>query len=259
MLYNPYSPSKINSWESCPRKFKYQYIDKVPVPREDVIHFTRGKIVHSLLEHHDKTTQEKFNIIKQDKDITRSAFYTKDVVKECFGVYNNFVKTDLGKELMALRPLGKELSIGLNKKLEPCGYYDKDTLFRGLIDAILGNEETDELKIIDWKTGTDKSEGMYKQSPDQLLMYAAWYFNKMPVDKLTIDYVFVEHENKHMPITLTRDSIDKYNKLLITKILRVEKDKVFDKNVTNLCEWCKFKDHCDADTTVVIDEDEIPF
>lgn len=248
MLYNPYSPSKIGSWESCPRKFKYRYIDKIKTPRLDKDYFTLGHIVHSLLEHSDKNTKEQIEFIKHDRDIIRSEFYTKDMVKKCFGIYNKFKNTSLGETLLSYKPLGKELSVALDKKLKPCDYNDKNALFRGYIDAVFGNEETDEIFIVDWKTGSDKSEGMYKQSPDQLLMYAAWYFNKMPVDKLIITYVFVEHEDKKMTFNLTRDNIDKYNKLLINKILRIEKDKVFDKTISRLCDDCEYKEHCDANT-----------
>ncbi|MFW6311771.1 MAG: PD-(D/E)XK nuclease family protein [Nanoarchaeota archaeon] len=43
MKYNPYSVSKIETFESCKRKFKLQYIDKIKVP--DIrYHLEKGKL-----------------------------------------------------------------------------------------------------------------------------------------------------------------------------------------------------------------------
>src|SRR3989338_2430314 len=42
------SPSSINTYRQCPRKYYYQYIMKLPV--SDSIHTIRGHVVHSVLE-----------------------------------------------------------------------------------------------------------------------------------------------------------------------------------------------------------------
>ena len=43
------SPSSINTHKQCPRKYYYSYIEKIP--GRPSIHLTRGKVVHSVLEH----------------------------------------------------------------------------------------------------------------------------------------------------------------------------------------------------------------
>ncbi len=270
MRFAPYSPSKISTWESCPRKFDYYYVSKVPTKSEYKIHFTRGSIIHSFLENHSKSTVEKLAALKTDKSILKSPYYTKDMVKECFDVYKTFIATDLGKRLLDYKLLSTELSIALDKKLNSCDFWDENALFRGYIDAIFVDEETDHVYIVDWKTGKDRSVGLYQQSPDQLLMYAAWYFNHLPVEDLTIEYVFVEHNDAHLDFRLSRDRIEHYNKMLVKKILRIEKDTEFAKNEGPLCNYCEFYTLCNppkpeinmgapADMTLVIDEDEIPF
>lgn len=42
------SPSSINTYKQCPRKYYYQYIEKLPT--KPSIHMTRGSIAHSVLE-----------------------------------------------------------------------------------------------------------------------------------------------------------------------------------------------------------------
>jgi ATP-dependent helicase/DNAse subunit B len=42
------SPSSINTYNQCPRKYYYQYILKLPT--RPSIHLVRGNIAHSVLE-----------------------------------------------------------------------------------------------------------------------------------------------------------------------------------------------------------------
>src|SRR3989338_3540465 len=45
---NMLSPSSINLYNQCPRKYYYSYIEKLPTKPN--IYLVRGKIVHSILE-----------------------------------------------------------------------------------------------------------------------------------------------------------------------------------------------------------------
>ena len=78
MKYNPYSASSISTFLQCPRKFKYSKIDKIPVEFRETLALTKGKIIHSLLEHHNKSLKEKIEILKNDKDINKSEFFTAE-------------------------------------------------------------------------------------------------------------------------------------------------------------------------------------
>jgi len=272
MKFAPYSPSKIGLHKQCPRKFKYRYIDRLP---SEFIHSeatTKGHILHSLLEHYSKSLPEKIKKIKTDRDIQRSEFYNKDLVKECILTYNKFIGTDLGKEIFSMTNIGNEVFGALDKKLKPTEYHAGNAMYRGKVDSIFVDNDEKEIglvedipegyelietgttkriqlsnaviHIIDWKTGRDNSDGQYKQKPDQLLQYAAWYFNKMPVDTIIIRYVFVEHENAEVQYTLTRDNIDKYNTFLVKGIIGAEQDTTWKKIEQPLCNWCEFRDHC---------------
>lgn len=45
-----YSHSRLETFENCPLKFKYQYVEKVDVPRRDSIEAFLGSRVHETLE-----------------------------------------------------------------------------------------------------------------------------------------------------------------------------------------------------------------
>lgn len=96
------------------------------------------------------------------------------------------------------------------------------------------------------KTGKYKEEKW--QEYDQLMFYAIYFFKKYSkIDKLKISYVYVEHENLENSITLERKFLNNYIKQLITLIKNAEEDTEFLKNISMLCDWCDFKEHCATD------------
>jgi len=268
MKYAPYSASKIAVFNQCKRKFQYKYIDKIKTPFEPSVALTKGNIVHSFLEHHELPLADKITKIKKEKQIANSPYFTKELVKECIGIYNSYLETSQGQENFSNKTLGNELKIALNKKLEPCEYYGSDVLFRGFIDRISVDTNTDIVYIKDYKTGKNKSEGPYKLTFDQLMYYSAWYFAKFPVDKIIIEYDFVEHTHEPYMKELTRENVVKYKKFLVQSITTIEKCDSWDKNNTPLCSYCDYQVHCQNDNyigmnngvpEIEIDEDEIPF
>lgn len=243
MKYNPYSSSKIQKFYICPKSFEYCYIQKVKIPKKDILPLVRGLIVHKLLQYHELNLPEKILKIKEDKEISKSAHFTKDVMKECIGIYNSYIKTDIGKEFFNYKKLATEIGCGLDTKLKSTSYLGGE-LFRGYIDYICVDVSSNIVHILDYKTGKDKSGGMYAQTPDQLIYYATWYFENFPVDTIVINFVYVEHQNAILRHTLTRENLSKYKKLLLVNIKNIESCEEFVKNEGPLCEWCDYLEMC---------------
>jgi len=136
MKYAPYSASKIGCFKGCNRKFKYKYVDKIQVRFEPSEALTKGNIIHSFLENHDLPLADKIAALQKDKQIYKSPFYNKELIKLCLKVYNEYIVTKQGIKNFENKTLSNELRIALNTKLESCHYLDKDVLFRGYIDRI---------------------------------------------------------------------------------------------------------------------------
>ena len=61
-----YSPSKLGTFESCPLRFKFQYIDKIKVEITDTVETFLGSRVHDVLEKLYKDLKfQKKNSLKQ--------------------------------------------------------------------------------------------------------------------------------------------------------------------------------------------------
>ena len=201
------SPSSINTYKQCPRKYYYSYIEKLP--SRPSIHLIRGKIVHSVLEHFfkidiKKLPQENFMFVlkifindmlqqfwsngeKEFEQLPLSKqqldFYhieTKDMVNNW---YANFLRK-LAIEM-------KEYSIPASfQRLTPKAeveYKSQEYGVRGFIDAV--HEKDGEIILMDYKTS--KAPKMSNEYRLQLGLYALMYgetHDRLP-DKVGIDFL----------------------------------------------------------------------
>lgn len=220
MKYAPYSFSKLNTHNQCPRRFKYQYIDKIPQEERDVTPLLKGGAVHSILENFPEPSKHKLSEKYQY-------------------IVDNFMKSDIGQKYLT-RDSVREHSFAITDKLEPTNYGNKESIFRGHIDYIC--LDNDCINLIDWKTGKYREEKY--QDFNQLLFYAIYFFYSYPnVNNIRISYVYVEHDLENS-ITLERQYLNNYVNSLLEMIEKTETDTEFEKNKTELCEYCPYKNHC---------------
>jgi hypothetical protein len=235
MKFNPYSFSKMNSFELCPKKFELSYIKKIKTFTPNLA-TERGSYIHLLLEHHEdeKEVNFKFNIM-QEEDIQKA-----------HEVYEKFVESDLGKYYFSFLS-ESEIAFGVKRGdegFEPCGYGNKEALFRGKIDYFAMTNDT--VIVADWKTGkvTDYP------APLQLVMYAAWVFLKYPeIEKVISSFVYVEHLEEKQYI-FKRSHLTAILKKIVEKIVKIEKATDFEKSESPLCEYCSYRaeGYCDETT-----------
>ena len=221
MKFAPYSFSKLTTFENCPQRFKFQYIDKIK--RDDRSEaLIKGSNVHGILE---KFGTSKLNNSKEEN------------------IVRNFVKSEIAKKylpsLVGIEKSTREISIGLDENYEPCSYYSKKAIFRGKVDFICKIDNV--LNICDYKTGKYKEE--VNQDYRQLLLYSLYFFKKYPeIDKIRISYIYVEH-NLENSMILERKFLDSYIAILSKMINNVETATEYNRK-TCFCNWCPYKNLC---------------
>ena len=221
MQFRPYSFSRLSTHKHCPRKFKYNYIDKAPKDKTDMTALLKGGAIHSIIEHYPNETSHKL-----------AAKYQHIVDK--------FISTTLGEKYLTVDSI-REFDFGLTEKLEPTSYSDKNALFRGSVDFICTIDKV--LHLCDWKSGKYKDPKW--QEYDQLMFYGIYFFQRYPtIDTIKISYVYVEHDDLENAIVLERKFLDTYVSQLIELINNVENDVDYSKNPSKLCDYCDFKTHC---------------
>lgn len=236
MLYAPYSYSKLDTHKTCPRKFKLRYIDKI-YPFIDAHHLDKGTFIHYLMEIFPKTDYSKFESPLSEEHKLK---YSELVKEKCSDSHL--------KEILSLPTVGCEVPFGLDAKLKPTNYYDKQRILGGYIDRISLIE--DGILITDFKTGKVK-EYEFFSNDHQIVLYAIWAFKVFNVNKIVGRYVHVEH-NEIREFTFDRKYLMNYSKAFGKSINTVEKDSEFPKKISKLCETCEYlrDKHCEGANNV---------
>lgn len=254
------SPSSINTYKQCPRKYYYAYIRKLETVES--IHTVRGKIVHSTLEEFFKVDITKIskgsyefelkailfdlfrnNWIKKKKelmnltlDMEQIGFYFEETKVMLGNWIDNFInkldKNDLINSFLKLKPITEEYIVNEEKGV------------RGIIDAI--HDNNGEIRILDYKTS--KCDDLTEEYRLQLAVYAMLYYEqygKMP-GKVGID--FLKFGEKF--IDVDEELIEFARKEIEIMHFNAQSDKIedYEKRENNLCRWnggsCDFYDVC---------------
>ena len=108
-MFQPYSHSKIQTFESCPQMFKFRYIDKVkPEQRPDC--FERGASIHAELERYPEMQSDSLR---------------------------DFLASKVGRkyDIILRGETQREVRIGLNQDFK-LSKYNYTNLINGIIDVI---------------------------------------------------------------------------------------------------------------------------
>ena len=201
------SPSSINTHKQCPRKYYYSYIEKIP--GKPSIHLTRGKVVHSVLEHFfkidiSKLPEENFmfvlkvfinDMLEQYWNKSAQEFNSLGLTRPQLDFYHIETK-DMVNNWYAnfLRKLAVEMKehpvLHSFKRLTPraeAEYKSPTYGVRGFIDAI--HEKDGQVVLMDYKTS--KSAKVSPEYRLQLALYALMYHEthaRLP-DKVGIDFL----------------------------------------------------------------------
>ncbi len=250
------SPSSINTYKQCPRKYYYQYIAKLPTKQN--IHTIRGSIVHSVLEDffdHDIDTEgisgDKLLLkaIKlfedhweKKKDDLDSLGLDGSTLQYYYDDSKTMVIRWVSYILSRLNSMEEELPEAFNK-LKPIReqrYKSEELSVMGFIDAI---EEVDgKVRLIDYKTSkADKMTDEYKL---QLGIYALLYKEKHDVYPDEVGLFLLKHGERMLAVTdeLVRNAKFEIENIHMSTQSRDMRD--YPKKPGPLCNFCDFYHLC---------------
>jgi len=276
------SYSQLSTWKQCPHKWKLQNVDKLKNPPS--IHLIFGTAIHTALQHYLKVMYDQSGAAADREDIVQlfednfREEYKKGYEKNNNTHFSNAEEMgeffEDGKTILEYfrRKKGGYFStrkthlVGIEFPLSYVPHEEYPNVkYRGFIDIILYNENTEKLYIYDIKTSTrgwkdkDKKD---ETKASQVLLYKE-YLSKIfdwDVNKIEVEFFIVKRkiwEESEFPIpriqqfippsgtrkrlnatesfrTFVEDCFDKEGKPLV---------KEFTKNVSDLCKWCQFKDN----------------
>ncbi|MFQ5620983.1 MAG: RecB family exonuclease [Candidatus Nanoarchaeia archaeon] len=266
MAFRIQSPSSINTYKQCPRKYFYQYITKLKTSPS--IHTIRGNIVHSVLEdffdvdtkdltydncepvltqkiqellvHHWNEKKEALqNLGLEEKELH---FYFEESMMMLINWLQKF--------LTKARKINNEDFKIIFKQLTPLRelqYRSEEKAVRGFIDAI--EVLKGKVRLMDYKSS--KKFDISNAYKLQLAIYAMLYEEKHNKKPDQVGIYFLKDTGKHEYTMDVDEKLIQFAKLEVEMIhLNTESNTIADypKNITPLCKWrtgqCDFYGLC---------------
>lgn len=207
-----WSYSSIKTFEQCPKKYYHLKVakDVKDAPGEAAIY---GTMVHEAAELY----------VKDGTPIPEKFAYMRPIVDRLAAIEGD---------------KHTELKLGLRKEGDqfiPCGFFDKQVWYRGIVDLVVVNGE--KAFMVDYKTGKNARYADTKQ----LDLMAGALFAKFPdLQKIKSALAYVV-SNEFIPKDHYRDKMHQYLSVFSEQLERLEGAQlsgVWNPKSGPLCGWC---------------------
>lgn len=214
-----WGPSRLETYNDCPAKAKYKFIDKLPEPGGPAL--VRGTEIHSAAEAYvwQRTTQ-LHEALKNAK------------VKKLLGQL---------KKAAAEKRVRTELEIALNSQWQPCAWLAPEVYVRLKLDVVLFSKDYTKAQVIDWKTGKAHTAEEKPEYVDSLAQYSVGLMSAFTkLEHVESRLVFTDAGQEVVGSQLGRDQLvaeqarwDMAAKPMLT-------DSLFKPKPGRSCTWCAF-------------------
>jgi len=254
IIRNSFSYSQLNTFKTCPQKYKIIYIDGVRKSHESIEAFV-GKRVHEVLEWLYKNENIKEHYITFDRlcqiydtqwaaawhqhiyiaDASKQSDFYYLIGQQCLSNYYSRYGPKFDQQVV-------ETEVALNFLI---GNYH----FKGIIDR-LDHLESGEWVVHDYKTTKHpKSEAQAKNDIQLALYQIAIEQNYSQVNEICLTWHFLR-VGSEIKVIHTRDQLEKLKNKIIHMtdgIIQVlDNENNFLPKETMLCNWCYLWEECTA-------------
>ncbi len=214
---NRWSHSRLGTYESCPKKAFFRYIEHVPEEQHPAAE--RGIKIHNLAEQYIKGE-------------------LSEMPRELYLFYEGFEQL---REAYEEGDVSVEEQWAFNLSWEKADWDSEDTWGRYVIDAFV--KQGDNARVIDFKTGRfkDKNEG-YK---NQCSLYACCVFNRFPeIQNIETELWYLDH-HKITRYRFSREDLSDIQENFHNRALTMTTDTEFKTAPSEFaCRWCSFTNIC---------------
>jgi putative RecB family exonuclease len=251
-----YSHSRLSTYEQCPRRYKFKYVEKFPIGDRKSVEGYMGGIVHEALRRlyelvmAGKVWEEEKLLAYYDEVWVRdrpSELYIRDeeLSEEDFRKKGGSMLSDYYR---MNHPFDQEKTVALERNitvnLDPEGQYRA----QGFIDRLaLSADGT--MQIHDYKTSRSIVRQQNLDEDRQLAMYQLGVQQMWPDRKeyeLVWHYLAVPERRTSRRTDLDIDTLVESIITLIREIGQAHDDDNFPTIETRLCNWCEYMSFCEA-------------
>ncbi len=228
------SKSAVNTYNSCPRKYFLQYIEKLEQGKQELME--NGKHLHELYELFYKSLPPEVKSIEDFIEIFEE-IYKRETNEDIKRNFKNFfemnVETFVDLDGKGLARCFKPILI--EEKIE-----SQELGFVGVIDAVF--ELPEKILIIDWKT-TKYAAGKEKDYRLELAGYKELFLLKYPTIKPIYWGIFFSEDGIFFIEESDVDSTAIFHKKLVLARFHIDQGH-FEKPKYAPCKWCGFFEAC---------------
>lgn len=248
-----YSHSRLSTYEQCPLKYKYKYIDKEEPRFEQTIEAHLGKTVHDTLELIYTEAKEGRVLSLEEVMEYYTHVWRENFSPEIFIVKENMTEKDyftLGVEFLLSyynehAPF-KDGTIECEKRIWLNLDEEGDYKIIGFIDRLVYNFETGEYEIHDYKTANTIPSRKSVENDRQLALYSIAIKEFFGQEKqVRLIWHYLAHNTK-VESTRTNEQLRQLKEDTMKLIEEIESAETFPHKKSALCHWCEFKHVCPA-------------
>ena len=252
-----YSHSRLSTFEACPRKYWFSYIEKPDIERVETVEAFLGSRVHDALEQLYKHLQSDQLMSLEELLEAYEAVWKRQWSDEVRIVRNNSTADDYledGRELLRkyyarYQPFDQDRTLCLEGKINMDLLGDGRYRLQGYIDR-LSRRQDGVYEIHDYKTSRHVPTQEQADADRQLALYqigveAMWD----DVDEIELVWHYVRF-GKELRSRRTPEQLDRLKAETAGLIDEIESRQTqaadFLPNPSRLCDWCEYRAVCPA-------------
>ena len=245
-----FSHSKLTTYQQCPQKYKFRYIDEIPPPIRSIeLHL--GDTVHRALE-------------KLYADATQGQIHSCDEILAFYqdkwdeGYTSEMRIVRMGTTARTYLESGRQMLLTYHRRFFP--FAESTTLeleekftfpisegreIRGIIDR-LAKAEDGSLEIHDYKTSRRFPTPSQVGADMQLALYELALRHRWPdTQRITLIWHYLAFD-QDISVGKTLQQLETVKQKTLGLIGQIEGTTSFPTHVTPLCDWCEYKEICPA-------------
>ncbi|MEW5700820.1 MAG: PD-(D/E)XK nuclease family protein [Candidatus Zixiibacteriota bacterium] len=251
-----FSHSRLNTYESCPRKYAFRYIEKPPIEEHPSVEAFMGSMVHEALEKLYRSVQmeriPKWEEIRDFYEDTWQRNWEDDILivrSEFTGDdYRNVGRRCLQDYFVGHYPFSEGRILGLEERilfdLDPDGRYK----IQGYIDRLVEGADG-AIEIHDYKTNRRLPSQAEIDAERQLALYQIGIQSRWDGTHTVRLYWHFLRANRTLKSVRSPESLTELRADTIRLIDTIEAARAgndFPPHESQLCAWCEFQSLCPA-------------
>ncbi|MDP2837740.1 MAG: PD-(D/E)XK nuclease family protein [Candidatus Moranbacteria bacterium] len=238
------SYSSVGTYQTCPLKYKFQHVDRIPEPKSKEAVF--GTLVHAVMKYiHtpallSPTIEQALDYFAKgwNSEVYEDEMEERAAFSQGVTILQNYLARTKPNDYTIV-DLESRFAIEIGD--EEHGKH----IVSGIIDRI--DRTADGYEIIDYKT-TRKMPSQDKVDNDlQLSIYLKAFLVRYPketehLNKITVSLYYLKHGVKLSSVR-TKEQLERVDQTFLDVIKAIEEEK-FEPILSPLCDWCGYQKIC---------------